>query len=100
MVNSEHSLTTQHSSLEVFTTFDSNHSMDEIDEHEKSNRNIETRKQTQQPKSRTKKLTISNERRYYIWFNAVLQKTIIFYYYSCKPVLGLPKQNSLSNVYN
>lgn len=74
MVNREHSLATQHSSLEVFTTFDS---MDEIDEHEKSNRNIETRKQTQQPNSRTKKLTISNERRYYIWFNAVLQKTII-----------------------
>lgn len=99
MVNSEHSLATQHSSLEVFTTFDSNHSMDEIDEHEKSNRNIETRKQTQQPNSRTKKLTISNECRYYIWFNAVLQKTITFYYYSCEPVLGLPNQNSLSNVY-
>lgn len=59
MVNSEHSLATQHSSLEVFTTFVSNHSIDEIDEHEKSNRNIETRKQTQQPNSSTKKLTIS-----------------------------------------
>lgn len=99
MVNKEHSLATQHSSLEVLTTFDS---MDEIDEHEKSNRYIETTKQTQQPNSRTKKLTISNERCYYIWFDAVLQKTIILYYYRCgssEPDLGLPNQNSLSNVY-
>lgn len=62
MVNREHSLATQHSSLKVFTTFDS---MEEIDDNEKSNQNIETRKLTQQPNSHTKK-TISNERRYYI----------------------------------
>lgn len=93
MVNREHSLATQHSSLEAFTTFDL---MDEIDKNEKSNRNIETRKQTQQPNIRTKKLTISNDLRYYIWFKAVLQKTIICYYYSCEPVLGLTNQNSLS----
>lgn len=73
--------------------------MDEIDEHEKSKRNIETKKQTQQPNIRTKKLTISYERRYYIWFNKVLKKTFIFYNYSCEPVLGLPNQNSLSITY-
>lgn len=53
MVNREHSLATQHSFHEVsnFWVLDAN-AMDEINENEKSKRNIENRKQTQQPNIR------------------------------------------------
>lgn len=72
--------------------------MEEIDDNEKSNQNIETRKLIQQPNSRTKKtvfltnvVTTFSSTQYY-------KKIIIFYYYNCEPVLGSPNQNSLSKL--
>lgn len=64
MVNREHSLATQHSFHEVsnFWVLDANAiEMDETNENEKSKRNIENRKQTQQPNVRIDRFTFQSE---------------------------------------